>query len=110
MDTFGSLHTDAHVRPLSVVEADNTFQNTSALVSCSDGHFVKPLYLQYAVRPFGDGVFQRISALGHADADPILVQLRNIFVAAVLASAVRVVDEPARRIDVYRGKRHPESL
>ena len=110
MDAFGSLHTDAHVRPLSVVEANDTFQNTSAFVPCRYRHLVEPLYLQYPVRPFGDGVFQRISALCHADADSILIQFRDIFVAAVLASSVGVVDEPARDVDVYRGKRHPESL
>ena len=94
MDAFGSLHTDAHVRPLSVVEANNTFQNTSAFVPCRYRHLVEPLYLQYPVRPFDDGVFQRIYALCHADADSILIQFRDIFVAAVLASSVGVVDEP----------------
>ena len=38
---------------------------------------------------------QFISALCHTDADSILIQLRDIFVAAVLASSVGVVDEPA---------------
>ena len=56
------------------------------------------------------GRSERISTLCHADADSILIQFRDIFVAAVLASSVGVVDEPAWDIDVYRGKRHPESL
>ena len=63
MDDFGSLHADTHVWPLGVVEPDNPFQYASAFIPCRYRHLVKPFDLQYSVRSFGDGVFQRVAAL-----------------------------------------------
>ena len=40
-----------------------------------DGHLVYPFAFDCAVRPFGDGVLQRIAALGHAYADAAVLKL-----------------------------------
>lgn len=63
---FGSLHADTHVWSLGVIEPDNPFQYASAFIPCRYRYLVKPFNLQYSVRSFGDGVFQRGAALGHA--------------------------------------------
>ena len=90
MDDFGSLHADTHVWPLGIVEPDNPFQYASAFIPCRYRHLVKPFNLQYSVRSFCDGVFQRVATLGHADANPSPLQLRHIFIAAILTPTIRV--------------------
>lgn len=86
------LHTDTHMRTLSIVEPDYTLQNIPTFIPCRYSHLVQPFNLKNAVRSFGDGVFQRVAALGHADADPSPLQFRHIFIAAILTATIRMVD------------------
>ena len=110
MRRFRRLHPYAHMRPLSVVEADYALQNSPAFIAGSDSHLVQPFRLQDAVGSLRNGVFKRISALGHADAYTVLLELRYIRIATVLAAPVRVMDKAAGRLVIYRLQSHLQSL
>lgn len=110
MRLFRSLHPDAHMRPLRIVEADYALQNSPAFIAGSDSHLVQPFCLQYPVGALRDGVLKRISALGHADAYTMALQLSHIGIAAVLAASVGVVDESACRIFIYCRQSHSKGL
>ena len=72
MNLVWSLHPDAHVRALAVVELDDPLQFGAAFFACGELHLVQPLRLQDAVRTLRHGVLERVAALRHADADIVL--------------------------------------
>ena len=86
MSLVRSLHSDAHMRPLRVVEVD------------------------YSLGPFRNGILKGITALCHADAHATLFEFRDILVAAVLTAPVGVMNEHSRRSVVYRRQCHPEGF
>ena len=90
---IGSLHADAPVGPTGVVELYDPAQLCPAGIHVGYPHFVQPLGFQYPVGAFGNGVFKRVSALGHADPDAMLLEFPDVGVAAVLAPSVGVVDQ-----------------
>ena len=110
MRRFRRLHSYAHMRPLRIVEADYSLQDSPAFIAGSDGHLVQPLCFQYSVSALRDGVFKRISALCHADAYTMDLQLSHIGVAAVLASSVGVMYKTAGRLIIYRRQGHFQGL
>ena len=110
MCLFRSLHPDAHMRPLCVVEADYALQDSPAFIAGGNSHLVQPLCFQYSVGALRDGVFKRISALCHADAYTMDLQLSHIGVAAVLASSVGVMYQTFSRIFIYRRQGHFQGL
>ena len=88
MGLFGCLPPDAHVRALIVVEPDDTFQDDLTFGPGGDGHLVEPFALEDAVGALGYGIFQRIPALGHTNADSVLPQLRHVRITTVLTPPV----------------------
>ena len=100
----------AHMGAFRVVEADYALQDGLALLMCGYGHLVQPFALEDAVGAFGDCILERITALGHADAYAVFLEFGHIRVAAILTSAVGMVDETVSRPLVNRLQRHPESL
>ena len=110
MSLVRGLHSDAHMRPLRVVEVDYSLQDRLAFRPRGDCHFVKPFYLQDAIGPFRNGILKGITALRHADAHATLSEFRDILVAAVLTAPVGVMNEHSRRSVVYRRQCHPEGF
>ena len=82
MSLVRGLHSDAHMRPLRVVEVDYFLQGRIAFRPRGDCHFVKPFYLKDAIGPFRNGILKGITALCHADAHATLFEFRDILVAA----------------------------
>ncbi len=105
-----SLHSDAHIGSLGVVEADDALKLGSAFLAGSDGHLVQQFGIQDAVGALRDGVLKRVPALGHAYADAMALQFRHLGVAAVLTAPVRMLDEAPGRSVVYGRERHPKGL
>ena len=64
MDAFRRLPADAHVGTLRAVEINDACQLHLACRPVRDGHLVEPFTLEDPVRPLGDGVLERITALG----------------------------------------------
>ena len=104
------LHPDAHMRSLRIVEVDYPYQGDLAFLSGRQLHLVQPLHLEDAVCPFGNGILQGVSALGHADCDPMFPQFRHILIAAVPAAPVRVVDKLTGLRFAYALQGHPRGL
>ena len=78
MSLVRGLHSDAHMRPLRVVEVDYFLQGRIAFRPRGDCHFVKPFYLKDAIGPFRNGILKGITALCHADAHATLFEFRDI--------------------------------
>ena len=98
------------MRPLRIVEADYALQDSLTFIAAGDSHLVQPFCLQYPVGALRDGVLKRITALCHADAYAVLLELRYIRIAAVLAAPVGVMDKPLCRIFTYRRQGHFQGL
>ena len=105
-----SLVADAHVRPLVVVEGDDSRQFLPACLSCGYRHPVEPFGLEYAVRALCHGVLQRVSALRHADPSTTLPEDGHVCLATVLAAPVGVVDQVPGRVVVNALVSHAERL
>ena len=74
--------------PLRVVEVNDATKFQLADFSGRDGHLVEPLALKDTIGTLRNGVFQRVSALGHANAYSVLLKLGYISVTTILATAV----------------------
>lgn len=72
------LPADTHMGAFVVVEAYNTFEDALAFLPGGDFHLVEPFTLEDAVCALCNGVLQRISALGHTDADTMALQFCHI--------------------------------
>lgn len=51
------------------------------------------LYFKYAVDSFSDGIFIRISVLGHSNGNEVVSELGNVIRTTILEPSVRMVDE-----------------
>ena len=97
-----NLVSDAPVRPVLVVEADEggyalrcVFYGLEATLP------VDHLCLQDAIHTLCNGIVRRLVVLGHADAYLMLLQSLDVLVAAILHTSVGVVDEMAHLL--FRG-------
>lgn len=104
------LHTDTHMRTLSIVEPDYALQDVPALIPRRYSHLVQPFNLENAVCPLRYRVFKRIAALCHTDAYPSFLQFRHIFIAAILTATVRMMDQLFRCSIIYCRQRHSQCL
>ena len=109
MSLFWYLPANAHMRSLRVVEVNDTAKFQLADFSGRDGHLVEPLAFEDAVGTLRDGIFQRVSTLGHANADAMLLELGYISVTTILAATIGMVDKPAgglvTNLPIWRIKR-----
>ena len=95
MDAVRSLVPYAHVRASAVVESDEAADVFQSIFICRKTSFlaVYALALDDAVHTLGNAVVGGLVVLGHRYQDAVLLQLLHIQVAAVLHTAVGVVDE-----------------
>ena len=111
MDSGGGLVSDAHVRPVVVVEPDVVPDGVPGLLHAVEVSLaVDHLGLDDSVDPLGHRVVRGLVVLGHADGDVVCLQHVDIGVAAVLDTAVRVVDEAGEVIAAPAGDGLPYGL
>ena len=91
----GHLVADAHVRPAVVVEVEVTRDEVpGVLIRRQSLLAVDTFHLYYTVDALCDGIFRRLVVLRHGYADVVGLKQGYICVAAVLYSAVGMVDKP----------------
>ena len=110
MSLFWCLPANAHMRSLRVVEVNDTAKFQLADFPGRDGHLVEPLAFEDAVGTLRDGIFQRVSTLGHANADAMLLELGYISVTTILAATIGMVDKPAGGLVTNRIQCHSKGL
>ena len=110
MGDLRCLVADAHVWAFSIVEQYDALHLFLAFPNRRYLHLVEPLGLDDAVGALGYGILKRVSALCHAYHHAMLLQLRHIRRATVLATPVRVVYQPGSGLVVDCAQGHPQRL
>lgn len=110
MNHFRRFVADAHVWALGVVKQYDAFHFLPAPFNGRYLHPVEPFGLEYPVGTFGDGVFKRVAALGHAYHYVMFLEFGDVCGAAILTPAVGVVYKPGGGIIVNRLESHPQRL
>src|SRR3712207_3941688 len=80
-------------RTFVVVEVYGSFQGSFHPVDAEKFHILEQLVFDGVVYPLGHSVVLRIPGFGHADLDAQALQAPGVFVAGVLHTTVRMVDE-----------------
>lgn len=112
MGCFGSLHTDAHMRPPVVVKVDKLRNLTFCVLPVLETLRldIDPLGLDGSVHPLRHGVVGGPVVLRHADGDVVFLEFAHIQVAAVLYSPVRMVDQSFEIVPSRLCDGHPEGF
>jgi len=88
------LVADTHVQPPVIIEVDVAPDDSTGVFKGFEAGAVDTFHLYYTIGTFGYGIVRRLVVLGHGDADVVCPKHGHVCIAAVLHTAVGVMDQP----------------
>ena len=79
--------------PGMVIMVDHLMNFAAGLLQRGKGFIHHEVCFEDAVDPFGNGVFERISILGHADEDAVIFKFVGVVEGAVLQAAIGMMNQ-----------------